>query len=175
MLGQVRDVFVVGCFTAIRFSDYSTFGPLPIRNNRLEFVQKKTGGKVTIPTHPVVNSILNKYDNALPKVPKNNKFNRIIKIVGEKHPRLLFSFTKQFTYVRELMELVDMKFNCLQIHTACRSFCSNEYMKGTYPLIIMSISGHRSHKPLMFYIKVSEGQFTDKLEKIWEERETKSE
>lgn len=68
------------------------------------------------------------------------------------------------------MELVDMKFNYLQIHMACRSFCSNEYMKGTYPLIIMSISGHRSHKPLMCYIKVSEGQFTDKLEKIWEER-----
>lgn len=90
MHGQVRDVFVVGCFTAIRFADYSTFGPLPIRNNRLEFVQKKTGGKVTTPTHPVVNSILNKYDNALPKVPKYNKFKRIIKLVGENFPASFF-------------------------------------------------------------------------------------
>ena len=75
---QVHDVFVVGCFTAMRFSDYSTIDPSAIRNNRLEFVQKKTGGKVTIPIHPVVNTILKKYDNALPKVPKNNEFNRII-------------------------------------------------------------------------------------------------
>jgi integrase len=167
---QVRDVFVVGCFTAMRFSDYSTIDPSAIRNNRLEFVQKKTGGKVTIPIHPVVNTILKKYDNALPKVPKNNEFNRIIKLVGEKLPCLHVPFTKQVTYGRELKGLVDMKFNYLQTHTARRSFCSNEYLKGTDPLIIMSISGHRSHKSFMRYIKVSGDQFADKLEKIWEER-----
>lgn len=167
---QVRDVFVVGCFTAMRFSDYSTIDPSAIRNNRLEFVQKKTGGKVTIPIHPVVNAILKKYDNTLPKVPKNNEFNRIIKLVGERLPCLHVPFTKQVTYGRELKELVDMKFNYLQTHTARRSFCSNEYLKGTDPLIIMSISGHRSHKSFMRYIKVSGDQFADKLEKIWEER-----
>ncbi len=167
---QVRDVFVVGCFTAMRFSDYSSIDPSAIRNNRLEFVQKKTGGKVTVPIHPVVNAILKKYDNALPKVPKNNEFNRIIKLVGEKLPCLHVPFTKQVTYGRELKELVDMKFNYLQTHTARRSFCSNEYLKGTDPLIIMSISGHRSHKSFMRYIKVSGDQFADKLEKIWAER-----
>jgi site-specific recombinase XerD len=169
---QVRDVFVVGCFTAMRFSDYSTIDPSAIRNNRLEFVQKKTGGKVTIPIHPVVNAILKKYDNALPKVPKNNEFNRIIKLVGEKLPCLHVPFTKQVTYGRELKELVDMKFNYLQTHTARRSFCSNEYLKGTDPLIIMSISGHRSHKSFMRYIKVSGDQFADKLERIWAERDS---
>ena len=125
---QVRDVFVVGCFTAMRFSDYSTIDPSAIRNNRLEFVQKKTGGKVTIPIHPVVNTILKKYDNVLPKVPKNNEFNRIIKLVGEKLPCLHIPFTKQVTYGRELKELVDMKFNYLQTHTGRRCFCSNEYL-----------------------------------------------
>ena len=167
---QVRDVFVVGCFTAMRFSDNSTIDPSAIRNNRLEFVQKKTGGKVTIPIHPLVNTILKKYDNALPKVPKNNEFNRIIKLVGEKLPCLHVPFKKQVTYGRELKELVDLKFNYLQTHTARRSFCSNEYLKGTDPLIIMSNSGRRSHKSFMRYIKVSGDQFADKLEKIWEER-----
>ncbi len=167
---EVRDVFVVGCFTAMRFSDYSTIDPSAIRNNRLEFVQKKTGGKVTIPIHPVVNSLLKKYDNALPKVPKNNEFNRIIKLVGEKLPCLHVPFTKQVTYGRELKELVDMKYNYLQTHTARRSFCSNEYLNGTDPLIIMSISGHKSHKSFMRYIKVSSDQYADKLDDIWNER-----
>jgi len=167
---EVRDVFVVGCFTAMRFSDYSTIDPSAIRNNRLEFVQKKTGGKVTIPIHPVVNSLLKKYDNALPKVPKNNEFNRIIKLVGGKLPCLHVPFTKQVTYGRELKELVDMKYNYLQTHTARRSFCSNEYLKGTDPLIIMSISGHKSHKSFMRYIKVSSDQYADKLDDIWNER-----
>lgn len=167
---HVRDVFVVGCFTAMRFSDYSMIDSSAIRNNRLEFVQKKTGGKVTIPIHPVVNTILKKYDNALPKVPKNNEFNRIIKLVGEKLPCLHVPFTKQVTYGRELKQLVDMKFNYLQTHTARRSFCSNEYLKGTDPLVIQAISGHRSQKSFMRYIKVSGDQFADKLEKIWAER-----
>lgn len=167
---QVRDVFVVGCFTAMRFSDYSTIDPSAIRNNRLEFVQKKTGNKVTIPIHPVVNMILKKYENALPKVPKNNEFNRIIKLVGEKLPCLHVPFTKQVTYGRELKELVDMKFNYLQTHTARRSFCSNEFLKKTDPMIIMSISGHKSHKSFMRYIKVTGDQFADQLEEIWAKR-----
>lgn len=167
---HVRDVFVVGCFTAMRFSDYSTIDPTAIRNNRLEFVQKKTGNKVTIPIHPVVNMILKKYDNSLPKVPKNNEFNRIIKLVGEKLPCLHVPFTKQVTYGRELKELVDMKFNFLQTHTARRSFCSNEFLKKTDPMIIMSISGHKSHKSFMRYIKVTGDQFADQLEEIWAKR-----
>ena len=80
------------------------------------------------------------------------------------------SFTKQVTYKRELTEFVAMKYSYLQTHTARRSFCSNEYLKGTDPLIIMSISGHKSHKSFMRYIKVSGDQFADKLEKIWNER-----
>jgi site-specific recombinase XerD len=167
---HVRDVFVVGCFTAMRFSDYSTIDPTAIRNNRLEFVQKKTGNKVTIPIHPVVNMILKKYNNALPKVPKNNEFNRIIKLVGEKLPCLHVPFTKQVTYGRERKELVDMKFNYLQTHTARRSFCSNEFLKKTDPMIIMSISGHKSHKSFMRYIKVTGDQYAGQLEEIWANR-----
>ena len=166
----VRDVFVLGCFTGMRFSDYSNIDTSAIRNNRLEFVQKKTGAKVTIPIHPVVNNILKKYDNILPLVPENNEFNRIIKIVGEKLPSLHVPFTKQVTYKRERTEFVSMKYSYLQTHTARRSFCSNEYLKGTDPLIIMSISGHKSHKSFMRYIKVSGDQFADKLEKIWADR-----
>jgi site-specific recombinase XerD len=168
---HVRDVFVVGCFTAMRFSDYSSIDTTAIRNNRLGFIQKKTGAKVTLPIHPVVNSILKKYDNTLPAAPPNNEFNRIIKLVGEKLPSLHVPFTKQVTYGRELKEFVDLKYTFLQTHTARRSFCSNEYLKGTDPLIIMSISGHRSHKSFMRYIKVSGDQFADKLEKIWAERD----
>ena len=79
---HVRDVFVVGCFTAMRFSDYSTLDGSAIRDNRYEFVQKKTGDKVTVPIHPVVKQILEKYNYSLPEVPPNNEFNRIIKIIS---------------------------------------------------------------------------------------------
>ena len=167
---QVRDVFVVGCFTGMRFSDYSTLDTNAIRNNRLEIVQQKTGNKVTIPIHPTVRQILEKYNYALPEVPPNNEFNRIIKLVGEKLPSLHVSFVKQITYKRERKQLKMLKYEFLQTHTARRSFCSNEYLRGTDPMVIMAISGHRSHKSFMRYIKVSGEQFADKLEQIWAER-----
>jgi site-specific recombinase XerD len=168
---HVRDVFVIGCFTGMRFSDYSVIDPTSIRNNRLEIVQKKTGNKVTIPIHSEVVKILEKYNYLLPQVPPNNEFNRIIKIVGEKLPSLHTPFIKQITYGRELKELVALKYTYLQTHTARRSFCSNEYLKGTDPMIIMAISGHKSHKSFMRYIKVSGDEFATKLEKIWAERQ----
>jgi hypothetical protein len=52
----------------------------------------------------------------------------------------------------------------LQTQPARRSFCSNEYLRGTDPMVIMAISGHKSHKSFMRYIKVSGEQFADKLE-----------
>ena len=169
----VRDVFAIGCFTAMRFSDYSVLDPMAIRNNRLSFIQVKTGAKVTIPIHPVVKTILEKYDYKLPPVPRNNEFNEIIKKVGAKMPCMHVPFTKQITYKRELTEIVKMKYDYMMTHTARRSFCSNEFIKGTDPMIIMAISGHKSYKSFMRYIKVSGDQFADKMEKIWQEREAK--
>ena len=169
----VRDMFVIGCFTGMRFSDYSVLDPSAIRNKRLSFIQVKTGAKVIIPIHPIVNEILQKYNYVLPLVPRNNEFNAIIKTVGEKMPSLHVPFTKQITYKRELVEIEKMKYEFLMTHTARRSFCSNEYIRGTDPMIIMSISGHKSYKSFMRYIKVSGDQFADKMEKIWQEREEK--
>jgi site-specific recombinase XerD len=170
----VRDVFVIGCFTGMRFSDYTTIDAAAIQENRLSFIQQKTGGRVTLPIHPVVNTILNKYNYQLPEVPKNNAFNQILKLIGSKMPSLQVSFTRQVTYKRELQSFVKKKYEFLQTHTARRSFCSNEYLKGTDPLVIMAISGHKSHKSFMRYIKVSGDEFADKLEKIWAARESKA-
>lgn len=167
---QVRDVFVVGCFTGMRFSDYSRIDTSAIRNNRLEFIQMKTGKKVTIPIHPIVNSILEKYKNILPKVPKNNEFNRIIKVVGEKLPFLHIPFIKQVTYGRERKEIVAMKYTFLQTHTARRSFCTNEYLRNTDTDLIMAISGHGSQKSFERYVQVTREQKADLVAKIWEER-----
>lgn len=168
---KVRDVFVVGCFTGMRFSDYSTLDTRAIRNQRYVYIQLKTGKKVTIPIHPTVRQILEKYNYALPQVPPNNEFNRIIKLVGAKLPSLHVSFIKQITYKRERKQVKMIKYEFLQTHTARRSFCSNEYLRGTDPVIIMAMSGHQSFKSFMRYIKVEMEQYADKMEQIWAERE----
>ena len=95
---------------------------------------------------PTVRQILDKYNQVLPEVPANNEFSRIIKIVGERLPSLHACVVKQIAYNRELKQVKMKKCEFLQTHTARHSFCSNEYLRGTDPLIILSISGHRSKK-----------------------------
>ena len=103
---------------------------------------------------PTVRQILDKYNQVLPEVPANNEFSRIIKIVGERLPSLHACVVKQIAYNRELKQVKMKKCEFLQTHTARHSFCSNEYLRGTDPLIILSISGHKSHKSFTRYINV---------------------
>jgi di/tricarboxylate transporter len=81
------------------------------------------------------------------------------------------SFVIYMTYQRERKEVQKLKYEFLQTQPARRSFCSNEYLRGTDPMVIMAISGHKSHKSFMRYIKVSGEQFANKLEQIWAQRQ----
>ena len=66
-LEQVRDLFVFGCFTGLRFSDYSTVEKENIVNIDgdlfLKIIPNKTSDLVIIPCNPVVLEIFKKYQN----------------------------------------------------------------------------------------------------------------
>ena len=81
---RVRDLFIVGCWTGLRFSDWNQIRPENISDGFLELKQQKTGGAVVIPLHPTVQAILDKYDGNLPPVLTNQKFNEFLKIVAKK-------------------------------------------------------------------------------------------
>lgn len=166
----VRDVFVAACYMGLRFSDYISLNLAKIVNNRLEVIQKKTGKKVTLPIHPLVKEIFTKYNYRLPKIPKNNEFNRLIKEVGAMMPSMQVEFSKQITYERERIVITKPKFQWLQGHCPRRSLVTNEFLKGTDVPTIMSISGHKSYKNFLRYIKASGEEHAEKLEKIWQER-----
>ncbi len=81
-----RDVFLVGCYTAQRFSDYSTINEGNIRTLEsgqrvIDLKQQKTGNHVVIPIRPELQAILDKYENRLPKS-YEQKVNKFIKEVA---------------------------------------------------------------------------------------------
>ena len=166
----VRDVFVAACFMGLRFSDYSSLNLAKIVNRRLEVIQKKTGKKVTLPIHPLVNEIFTKYNFRLPKIPNNNEFNKLIKEVGALMPSMQVDFSKQITYGRERVVITKPKFLWIQGHCPRRSLITNEFLKGTDIPTIMSISGHKSYKNFLRYVKASGEEHAEKLEMIWKER-----
>lgn len=83
-LSIIRDIFLVGCYTCQRFSDYSRIGrsnftKTPLGTPVIKLEQKKTGTSVTIPIlNDRLTEILERYDYNLPVI-SERKFNAMIK------------------------------------------------------------------------------------------------
>ena len=158
-LESVRDLFIIGANTGLRFSDFTKIRPENIREDKdgayIEIVQHKTKAKVIIPINQTVKNILHKYSNVLPKAISNQNFNDYIKEVAERCPSLhsleLLSYVKGGKDVKESIE----RWKMVSSHTARRSFASNAYERGVPIHVIMSITDHKKESTFRLYIKTS--------------------
>lgn len=156
-LQEVRDVFLAGCYTAQRYSDYSRICKDNIKvidgKKYVELTQQKTGEKCIIPIMPELEAILKKYDYTLPKS-FQQKVNDGIKKIG-----LKAGITEMIQIERNRGGLTvktnEMKCNLIKTHTARRTGISLMYIAKIPILDIMKISGHRSTSEFLNYIKVS--------------------
>lgn len=172
-LDRVRDLFLIGCNTALRFSDLSTLRPEHISNGMITITQTKTGSPVVIPVHDVVSRIMNKYGGQLPKALSNQKMNDAIKLFAKQCKSLKskhsISFTKGGVRVTETLP----KWEFVSTHTARRSFCSNQYLAGVPPITIMAISGHKTETAFMKYIKLPSDEHAHIIRAAWDTKAQK--
>lgn len=166
----VRDLFIIGCLTGLRFSDYSTLSKARFNNGFMFLTQQKTQSRVTIPIHSTVQGILAKYPDGLPKCPPNQVFNRYLKDLGKKLPQLDTDFEKILTRGGVADPTTYKKYQLLQSHTARRSFATNEYLNGTPTITIMAITGHKTEKSFLAYIKADSLQHAMLLAEHWKKR-----
>lgn len=167
-LDRVRDWFLLLAWTGSRFSDLEKIDKANIKNGMITYRQKKTNTSVTIPLHPVVNEILQKYNFKMPEVITNQRFNEYIKEVCQAAKiDSLESFTR--TVGGKLVTETMPKYELCSSHTCRRSFCTNMYLRGLDTLMIRSISGHRTEKSFLKYIKVSQQQHAEMMAKKWSE------
>jgi integrase len=167
-LEKVRDLFIIGCYTGLRFSDVSTLTSKNIKEGEIEITQIKTGDPVRIPCHSVVKKLLNKYDGEFPKAYSNQKTNEYLKEIGKKVESLKSHFSKSFTKAGQRATKNFPKWELLTTHTARRSFATNLYLAEVPPITIMAITGHRTEKAFMKYIKVTPKEHSKILKMYWE-------
>jgi integrase len=154
-LERVRDLFLVGCYTGLRFSDLATLRPEHIRDNTIRIDQQKTGEPVVIPVHSKVSAILSKYGGELPRALSNQKTNEYLKQVAGKCDMLKKLVKVVYTKagVREVEQV--LKCDLIRTHTARRSFATNLHRKGVPSLSIMAVTGHKTETVFLKYIKQS--------------------
>ncbi len=157
-LDRVRDLFLIGCHTGLRFSDYSQLNPENIITKEgkqfIRIVTQKTAQLVTIPLKPVVREIMLKYEGAPPKGLSNQKMNAYLKELGEMagltEPVTLTTFKRG-----ERTQEVLPKCQLITTHTARRSFSTNAYNAKLPPKSIMQITGHKTEKEFYKYIRLN--------------------
>jgi integrase len=168
---NVRDLFLIGCYTGLRYSDFSIIKPDQIKDGFIELKeQTKTGNPVIIPVHSTVNRILEKYNGQLPKSISNQKTNSYLKEIGRLMPSLQMNFSRAITKGGVRVMTNYQKWELLSTHTARRSFATNEYLNGTPTVTIMAITGHRTEKAFLRYIKLTPKEHAKLLQAQWAKR-----
>lgn len=153
-LERVRDLFIFGSWVGLRFSDFSNIKPENIvsidGDHFIKLITKKTKELVIIPCNPVVMDIFSRYQdspNKLPQKLSNQKFNDYIKEVC----RVAGLSEKGRLSTAPDLEL----WRSVSSHTARRSFATNYYLQGFPTLDLMKITGHKTERAFLKYIRVS--------------------
>jgi site-specific recombinase XerD len=170
-LERVRDLFVVGCWTGLRFSDFTTIQPQNIEGDFLRIKTFKTGEKVIIPIHPLVREIMakyaDKYPNSLPPAISNQKMNSYLKDISKTVDLLKVEVEAEGIKGGMKFSEKKMKHDLVTCHTARRAFCTNVYKSGFPAISLMKITGHRTEKSFLLYIKVTPEENAEKLLQHW--------
>lgn len=191
---KVRDVFLVGCYTCQRFSDYArlekeNFTKTAKGTKVVRIVQEKTGNDVVI---PILNDnllhIAEKYGYDIPKVNDvilNRYIKQILKELSSTVPslarkeRTLLTMKERekekqglVSFERDNKEnVIKPRYELVSSHTARRSGITNLYLSGNFDTYqMMSISGHRDEKTFYEYIKLSSDEVADSIAKKMDER-----
>ncbi len=160
---NVRDLFLIGCYTGLRFSDFSKLAQQNIADDYITIQQTKTGEDVVIPVHNVIQKIIKKH-NGIPAIVSNQKFNSYLKDICKTIPAFSESVPKVITKAGKKLTLNLKKGEMVSSHTARRSFATNEYLSGTPSITIMAVTGHKTEKAFLKYIKVTSKEHAEKNE-----------
>lgn len=173
----VRDLFLIGSYTALRFSDYRKVNQSNIRvwyegkeaNSYLTVTTEKTNQTVTIPVLPIVDEILKKYHGTLPKGFKNQPMNRYLKEIcklAEFNEPIKVTEYKQGQRVETQIPKHDM----ISTHTARRTGATLIYNLTKDIYLCMSLTGHKSEKQFKQYIRNNEMDNAQKLSHEFKEK-----
>lgn len=184
---KVRDIFLCGCYTGQRISDYGRLNEsnFTTTSNGIKIVKLKQEKTDTIVVIPILNDnllkIVEKYEGNLPRV-ADQVVNRYIKGILEclaDDVKTLARYERTILTMQEIrMEeegkkeyerdeqgyIVKPKYELVSTHTARRSCLTNLYKLHIFSAKqLMSISGHKDEKTFYEYILLSGEEVAEEI------------
>lgn len=163
-LDEIRDRFLVGCYTASRFSDYSRINGDNIVDGNIQILNQKKGNRVVIPMHPRITSIFKKYNFSLPECPTAWYFNQKLATIGCK-ARINDKVVIEKKINNRIIKEFYVKHELIKPHTARRTGATNMYLSGIPTFRIMLITGHKTEDAFFKYIRIQREENAIELKK----------
>lgn len=163
-LDKIRDRFLIGCYTGLRFSDFIRLNKNHIVDDAyIQLKQEKTKDFNTQPFWDEVRKIFEKYDYELPKPISESNFNLYLKEICE----LCDSLKKEQEITEYEMgkakSIYKPRFELVTSHTARRTFVTLKAEQGMALEDIAIATGHKNIKTLQGYMKLDAKQKADRL------------
>lgn len=151
---EIRDYFIIGCMTGLRYSDYSRLTSDNFVDGKIQVRTKKTKTPVLIPMHHFVKEIIRKYNGYLPPSRCIQYFNQAIKKICQQ-----IGFTEKIPYERrigtEFVTVMRPKYSLISSHTARRSAATNMFLANIPTYRIMLLTGHKTENAFFRYIRIT--------------------
>lgn len=181
-LENARDWLVIGCYIGQRVGDLLKLTTDNIVNRAglelIELTQEKTGKNVSIPIHPKVKTIVEKYGGNFPYLISDQRFNEYIKDVCK-----LAGITQLVTGGKmvEVKKNVHRKkvgtfpkYELVTSHICRRSFASNFY--GEMPTaLLISITAHSTEQQFLQYIGKTSNDYAVQIAEYWRKQALQAE
>lgn len=182
-----RDVFLIGCFTCQRFSDYSRLEKENIYTTKegiriIKIVQQKTKNTVHVPMlDDKLETLLAKYNYNVPDVSDvvmNRYIKEILKDLSQSVTSLATELKTQLTMKERAKEergevtfkrdskgnVLRPRYEMVSTHTARRTGITLLYSSGLFDIVqLMHVSGHKDTKTFLAYIKLSGEEIAKKI------------
>ena len=154
-----RDLFIIGCETGLRWSDFSKITKDQIHDGKLTFLPQKTSNyrktKIIIPVSKRFADVLERNNDEIPSLGKVKVtyFNHIIREVCRKA-----KMTEEMKIQREVSgkTITETRYRYQEVssHTCRRTFCTLKFLKGMPAQAVMKFSGHSSERNFLKYLKL---------------------
>ncbi len=172
-LEKIRDVFCLGCYTGLRFSDLEQLRPEHIRGNSLLIKTYKTRDTVVVPLRTEAKHIIDKYTayaDFLPVI-TNQKTNEYLKELCQ-----LAGINQTITVSRykgaRRIEFTKPKYEFISTHCARRTFVTLSLEFGVRPELVMAVTGHKSYKTFKKYIKITDKVVENEFQRVWNRKQS---
>lgn len=147
---KARDLFLMECYTALRYSDIKKLSPENIHGKYIHMITLKTKTTVQIPISERMSKLLKKYKYSAPKLPEQ-KVNDYIKEIAQLAKIETPIHKKQTIGGKDIIN-IQPKFELITTHTARRTAATQMYLQGMAIKDIMAITGHTTITSFEKYI-----------------------